>query len=54
MARDWLSNVVEPRLRQGLENAVESASRGSFGAFLKETLEYLEGTEDRKLDDPEA
>lgn len=54
MAREWLSNVVEPRLRQGLENAVDAASRGSFGAFLKETLEYLEGSEDRELEDPEG
>jgi len=52
VARDWLSNVVEPRLRQGLENAVESASRTTFGAFLRETLEWLEPPDDTELEDP--
>jgi hypothetical protein len=49
IAKQWLDNVLEPKLRERLDTA--SASR--FGAFLRESIGRFEQGEDTTLDEPE-
>jgi hypothetical protein len=48
-ARKWVEGVLEPKLKQSVDNAAESR----FGSFLRETVRRFEQGEDRTLDDPE-
>ena len=50
-ARTWVDTVLEPRLRQGLDNAATAFAETRFGAILKQAAEHLE--QDVQLEDPE-
>jgi hypothetical protein len=51
-ARTWLDDVVEPRLREGLESVARDVSETKLGIFLRDVLARYEG-EDRRLEDPD-
>jgi len=47
-ARNWMDSVLEPKLRQGLDNASETR----LGSFVRETIRKLEQSGDTELDEP--
>lgn len=51
-ARAWMDTVLEPRLREGMENAANVAET-RITQFLRQTIQRLEGTSERELEDPE-
>lgn len=52
MAREWVDNVVEPRIKRGLENMVSNVSQTRAGMKLLQVLERLDSGEDHELEDP--
>lgn len=48
LAKEWVDNVLEPKLKQGLDRVVDNVSESKLGAYLKRTLrpENPEGEED--------
>ncbi|HZU14059.1 MAG TPA: hypothetical protein VFB58_14560 [Chloroflexota bacterium] len=52
-ARVWVDEVLEPRLREGMENVVNVAE-ARFGQFLRQTMQRFDGQDDRELEDPEG
>lgn len=38
-AKAWIDDVLEPKLKHGLENAASKAPEGRFGSFLKQALD---------------
>lgn len=52
-ARTWVEDVLEPRLREGVESAVSNIAETRWGAFLKETIQRFETGPEKELDDPE-
>lgn len=53
MAREWVEDVLEPKLKEGVENVVANVGETRLGIFLRQTIQRLETGEDRTLDDPE-
>lgn len=52
-ARTWVDEVLEPRLKEGVDAVVANVAETRFGSFLKQTIERLEHGEDTQLEDPE-
>lgn len=46
-ARSWVDTVLEPKLREGLDQVSENVSRAKFGDFLRQARKYVE------MDDPD-
>jgi hypothetical protein len=54
MAKNWVDTVLEPKLRQGIDNMATNVSESKLGSFFRQTLARYEETEDHQLDDPET
>jgi hypothetical protein len=44
-ARTWVDEVLEPKLKQGLENVASNIPESRLSSFLKQTIERLDGNE---------
>ncbi|MBV9282334.1 MAG: hypothetical protein JOZ41_19810, partial [Chloroflexi bacterium] len=49
-AKTWFETVVEPKLKEGLDNVV---SQSRVGSFLKDVLRQADTSEETHLPDPE-
>lgn len=54
MAKTWVDNVLEPKLRQSIDSMATNVSESKLGAFVRQTLARYSESEDHHLDDPEA
>jgi hypothetical protein len=53
VARAWMEEVLEPKLKEGVDNVVANVGETRLGMFIRQTIQRLETGEDRTLDDPE-
>lgn len=54
IAKTWVDTVLEPKLRQGIDNMATNVSESKLGTFFRQTLARYEETQDHQLDDPET
>lgn len=52
-AEAWVEEVLQPRLKEGVESVMANMSETRWGLYLRQTIERLESGEDRQLEDPE-
>jgi hypothetical protein len=52
-AKEWVSDRLEPRLREGVDSVLENMADFRFGTFLRQTIRRADQSEDRPIEDPE-
>ncbi|HLJ68448.1 MAG TPA: hypothetical protein VKX16_13920 [Chloroflexota bacterium] len=52
-AKNWVDSVLEPMVKQRLDNVAESVATSKWGSLLRQAMERMDPGGDIQLDDPQ-
>jgi hypothetical protein len=53
LARNWMDNVLEPKLKQGVDTLSANMAESKWGARFKQAMQKMDSQNEVHLDDPE-
>jgi hypothetical protein len=53
LAKNWMDNVLEPRLKQGVDSLSANMAESKWGSLFRQAMQRMDSGEDIQLDDPE-
>jgi hypothetical protein len=53
MARNWMDSLLEPKIRQGVDNLSANVAESKWATLIKQAVQKMDSGEDIQLEDPE-